>query len=63
MKKMRRPGGSIQRRPHKGTKAMFANYLAIAPEVPGDTFIPSAEDLERWFREEQAFRWERSWRE
>jgi hypothetical protein len=42
---------------------MFANYLAIAPAAPGDSFIASDEDLERWFREEQSLRWTRWWRE
>lgn len=66
MKMIRRPGGSSHRRQRKrkGTKAMFANYLAVAPLLPGGAgMVDSTEDLDRWFREEQAFRWERWWRE
>ena len=64
MKTIRRPGGSTHRRHRSGAKAMFANYLAVAPSTPqAGMTIDSAEDLDRWFREQQAFRWERWWRE
>ena len=64
MKEIRRPGGSTRRRHRKGTKTMFTNYLAVAPSLPGGAgTMESTEDLDRWFREQQAFRWERWWRE
>lgn len=59
-----RAGERTQRRQRRGTKAMFANYLAVAPSAPGgDASITSAEELDRWFREQSVSSWGRRSRE